>query len=50
MVLEHDNLTIYNVMADDAGVYRCQVGDSSGGLVILEVVDEEETYAVVSLS
>lgn len=46
-VLEQDgNLTIYHVQSADAGVYRCQLGNSSGALVVLEV--DYEDYALVS--
>lgn len=33
---------------EDAGMYRCQIGDSNS-LVVLEVVDTDEKYSVVSV-
>ncbi|XP_059046586.1 uncharacterized protein LOC131842096 [Achroia grisella] len=33
--------------SNDAGVYRCQAGNSIGGLVILEVVADTDRYTVV---
>lgn len=48
-IVEMDNnLTIYHVEPEDAGVYQCQVGDSHGSLLVLEVVDIEESYTIVS--
>lgn len=47
-ILEHNHLHIYNVKMEDAGMYRCQIGDSNS-LVVLEVVDTDEKYSVVSV-
>ncbi|CAB3244358.1 unnamed protein product [Arctia plantaginis] len=48
-VLEHNHLQIYNVKIEDAGMYRCQIGDSNS-LAVLEVVDTDEKYSVVKPS
>ncbi|CAH0695608.1 unnamed protein product [Spodoptera exigua] len=44
--MEGKVMTIYNVMPEDEGVYWCRDGDGQGGLVIVEVVDNE-SYTVV---
>ncbi|KAF9412783.1 hypothetical protein HW555_008786, partial [Spodoptera exigua] len=44
--MEGKVMTIYNVMPEDEGVYWCRDGDGHGGLVIVEVVDNE-SYTVV---
>ncbi|XP_072942961.1 Ig-like V-type domain-containing protein FAM187A [Epargyreus clarus] len=41
------NITIYNVQSEDSGVYRCQLGTSIGGLIVLEVLNDEE-YEVIN--
>lgn len=47
IVMEKDsNITIYHVMERDAGVYRCRSNDTLGGIVILEVIDDDN-YTVV---
>lgn len=47
-IVEKDgNMTIYNVMPEDGGLFQCELGGSNSSLVILEVVDNEEPYRVV---
>ncbi|XP_026739302.1 Ig-like V-type domain-containing protein FAM187A [Trichoplusia ni] len=47
MVEKDGNMTIYNVMPEDGGVFQCELGGSNSSLIILEVVDIEEPYRVV---
>ncbi|CAH0589914.1 unnamed protein product [Chrysodeixis includens] len=46
-VVEGANMTIYNVMPEDGGVFQCEQDGANSSLVILEVVDNDEPYRVV---
>ncbi|KPJ00874.1 hypothetical protein RR46_01353 [Papilio xuthus] len=46
--VEDGNLTIYYVQQSDRGVYQCNVGSIVSSLVVLQVLDDDDKYNVVS--
>lgn len=46
--MEDGNLTIYYVRQSDKGVYQCNIDSVANSLVVLQILDDEDKYNVVS--
>ncbi|CAG9795979.1 unnamed protein product [Diatraea saccharalis] len=47
VVQDNGDLTIHGARLEDSGVYQCSIGNSVGGIVILEVIDSSHGFSVV---